>query len=377
MKKNIALLLTATLAVGTLAGCGSKPAETTAAATAAAAETTAAAAAETTAAPETTAEAPKASGKLSLYSPANDEEYYLVVDAFKEVYPDIDIEVVQGGSGELKTRLDSEKENPQADVMFGGLTFADAKTYGELFEDYTSANDANLPAAFQNTTGKVTMKSINIQTLLVNKELEEAAGVEITGLQSLLDPALKGKIAMTDPSSSATAYRWLTCLLYVMGNGDPESDEAWNYIEALIQNLDGKLASSSSVAHKSVYEGEYVVGLTSESNATSYLADGFDDIVKVVYPEEGTTAASYGVAVVKNCPNPDNAKLFVDFIISDDCQAKYAESSIRPANTAFKSTSEFLPDTETIKFVEEDYGVIGDHQQEFLDRFNELWAKYN
>lgn len=319
----------------------------------------------------------EASGKLTLYSPANDEEYYLIVDAFKEKYPKIDLEVVQGGSGELKARLESEAENPQCDVMFGGLTFADAKTYGQFFEDYISPNDANLPESFQNTTGKVTMKSINVQVLLTNTELEEKLGVQINSLQDLLDPALKGKIAMTDPSSSATAYRWLTCLLYVMGNGNPDSEAAWSYVESLIQNLDGKLASSSSVAYKSVYEGEYVVGLTSESNGTSYLRDGFGDAVRVVYPEEGTTAASYGVAMIKNCKDPDNAKLFVDFIISDEAQALYATSSFRPANTNYKNTSEYLPDISTIKLVSEDYTVIGDNQQNYLDRFNELWAQYN
>lgn len=316
---------------------------------------------ETPAAEE--AEPAEASGTLVLYSPANDEEYFLVVDAFQEKYPDISIEVVQGGSGELKTRLESEQENPQADVMFGGLTFADASAYGDLFEEYVSKNDEKLPEAFSNTTGKVTMKSINIQVLLQNNALAKEAGVAIKGLNDLLDPALKGKIAMVDPSSSATAYRWLTCLLYVMGNGDPESEEAWGYIESLVQNLDGKLASSSSVAYKGVYEGEYVVGLTSESNGTAYLSDGFGDDVTVIYPEEGTTAASYGVGVIKNCKNAENAKLFVDFIISDECQGLYAESSIRPANTEFKSTSEYLVDIDTIKLVEEDYGVIGENDQ--------------
>jgi len=385
MKKTIALLLTVALSVSVCVGCGqgeqesepsSEAAQEETAGTEEAQDEASAEEAETEAA-EAEAPAAEASGSLVLYSPANDEEYFLVVDAFQEKYPDINIEVVQGGSGELKTRLESEQENPQADVMFGGLTFADASSYGDLFEEYVSAGDADLPESYRNTTGKVTMKSINIQVLLQNNALAEEAGVTIEGLEDLLNPALKGKIAMVDPSSSATAYRWLTCLLYVMGNGDPESEEAWAYIEELVQNLDGKLASSSSVAYKSVYEGEYVVGLTSESNGTAYLSDGFGDEVSVIYPKEGTTAASYGVGVIKNCKNMENAKLFVDFIISDECQALYAESSIRPAKTQFKSTSEYLIDIDTIKLVEEDYGVIGDNQQAYLDKFNEIWAKYN
>lgn len=376
MRKSIALLLTAALSLSVCVGCGQSNQES--ASPSEASQNEAAVSEETPEeAPVEEAPAVEASGPLVLYSPANDEEYFLVVDAFQDKYPDISIEVVQGGSGELKTRLESEQENPQADVMFGGLTFADATAYGDLFAEYVSVNDAKLPSSFKNTTGKVTMKSINIQVLLQNNELVEEAGVTIEGLEDLLDPALKGKIAMVDPSSSATAYRWLTCLLYVMGDGDPESEAAWTYIENLVKNLDGKLASSSSVAYKGVYEGEYAVGLTSESNGSAYLADGFGDDVTVIYPAEGTTAASYGVGVIANCKNEENAKLFVDFIISDECQALYAESSIRPANTEFKSTSEYLPDIDTIKLVEENYDVIGENQQAYLDKFNEIWAKFN
>ena len=162
-----------------------------------------------------------------------------------------------------------------------------------------------------------------------------------------------------------------------MGNGDPESAEAWDYLEALIQNLDGKLANSMSNTHKGVYEGEYVVGLASESNGVSYLSDGFGDQVTVVYPAEGTTAASYGVAVINGCPDEETAKAFIDFIISDEGQGIYAESSLRPANFSFTNTSEYLPDVNTIKLVAEDYEYIASHRQEFLDRFNDIWAKYN
>ena len=386
MKKTLSVMLALTIGCSLLSGCsggsssGGKEAVQPAQTQEQSQEETKAqeAAAEGKAEADTPeAEAKTASGPLVLYSPANDEEYNMIVDAFMEKYPDVEIEVVQGGSGELKTRLDSEKNNPQADVMFGGLTQADAVAYEELWDQYVSPYDKDIAPAYQNTSGYVTMKSINLQILLVNNELAKEAGVEITSLNDLLKPELKGKIAMIDPSSSATAYRWLTCILYVIGEGDPESDQAWGYVEQLIQNLDGKIATSSSVAHKSVFEGEYVVGLTSESNGLSYLTDGFGDQVTVVYPAEGTTAASYGAAMIKNCKNRDNAETFIDFLVSDDGQAIYADSSFRPANTSFKNSNEYLPNIDSIKLTAEDYGYISANQQAILDHFNELWAKYN
>ena len=115
------------------------------------------------------------SGKLVLYSPANEEEYNMIVDAFMDKYPKVTIDTVQGGSGELKTRLESEAGNPQADVMFGGLTQADAYAYADLWADYVSPNDAGIAPAYQNETGKITMKSVNIMNFARQCEIGRAS----------------------------------------------------------------------------------------------------------------------------------------------------------------------------------------------------------
>jgi len=319
----------------------------------------------------------KATGELVLYSSANDEEHYMIVDAFQKKYPNIKIEVVQGSTGELLTRERAEASNPHADIQFGGLSYSNSISHADILEYYISPNDKNLPEAFRSANGLVTLKSINLQCLLVHKALEAATGVTIESLDDILNPALKGKISFADPNLGSTAFKWLTAILYVKGNGNPESKEAWDYVEALIQQLDGKLASSTGNAHKNVKNGEYVVGFTSESNAVNYLSEGFGDILRVVYPKEGTTAPSYGIGIIKNCKNLENAKLFVDFIISEEGQEIYANSSFRPADTRFENTSEYIQPISTIKLVTEDNAYLAENQKAILDKFNNLWAKYN
>ena len=126
-----------------------------------------------------------------------------------------------------------------------------------------------------------------------------------------------------------------------------------------------------------MYQGEYVVGFTSESNGSAYLADGFGDVVRVVYAKEGTTAPSYGVAMIRNSKNTENAKIFIDYLISDEGQDIYARSSFRPANTKHINTSEYLPNVSSIKLVTENDDYISKNQEVILDRFNDLWSKYN
>ena len=82
------------------------------------------------------------SGELILYTTVKDAHYDLAIGKFNELYPIIKVYSTYGGAGEMKTRIQSEAANPQADAMFGGLQYADLDAYGDFFESYISVNDA-------------------------------------------------------------------------------------------------------------------------------------------------------------------------------------------------------------------------------------------
>ena len=94
----------------------------------------------------------------------------------------------------------------------------------------------------------------------------------IEGYEDLLNPELKGRIAMCSPSSSSSAWEQLINMLYAMGEGEPE--EGWDYVEEFIANLDGVLLESSSEVYQGVADGRFTVGLTFEEGAAHYVAEG-------------------------------------------------------------------------------------------------------
>jgi len=166
-------------------------------------------------------------------------------------------------------------------------------------------------------------------------------------------------------------------MLTVFGNGDPMSDEAWSFVEQFIQNLGGVISSSSSLTYKGVASGEYVVGVTYEAPCySSYIAEG-DENVEVIYMAEGTCATPFASAMIKGGPNPDNAKLFIDFVASEEAQALWAGSTARQANINLPTTNEWLPDTSTIRIEEADLALIAEKQEEIRTRWTQLWAQYN
>lgn len=316
------------------------------------------------------------SGKLVIYTTTYDIEYQLIIEeGFLNKYPKVRIETVQAGAGELKTRIQAEAKNPQADVMFGGLSYADHDL--GLWEEYVTVHDPTLPESMRNTTGYLTWTTIQLENLLVSYEAAKREGIDvdsITGFESLLDPKLKGKIIWADPAGSSSAWNMLATMLVAMGGY--ENEEAWDYVDKLLAN-GVVVGNSSSAVYKSVYDGEYVVGLTYEAPAVSYYEGGEQDKVKIVYMEEGTSSFPFASAIVRNAKNMEIAKLFMDYLASDEAQALWASSTARQANTSIPTTNEFLTGIDQIKIVDSDHKYLAEHKDEILEKFQSIFVKYN
>jgi iron(III) transport system substrate-binding protein len=52
--------------------------------------------------------------------------------------------------------------------------------------------------------------------------------------------------------------------------------------------------------------------------------------LKTVIPSEGAIYVLYQTAVFKNAPHPNAARLFMDFLLSDEAQAIYAKDGYGP-----------------------------------------------
>lgn len=318
-----------------------------------------------------------ADGSLVVYSPNPDEEITNILNTFAEKY-DVEVELQALGTGVCFTRLDSEKANPQADVMFGGVETTWTHDYPDLFETYIAEGNEKLPEEYQNPDGLITYYILGGScVMIVNDELEAELGLEITSYADLLDPALKGKIASADPAASSSAFAHLCNILLAMGDGDNhyESDAAWEYVSALIDQLDNSLTSGSSAVYKGVADGEYVVGLSYEVGVAGYIASGAQG-VHAVYPTEGCTWTPVGSAIVKGAKNMDNAKLFMDWLISDECQTIMAEKTVcRGVRPDLFQPTEYMPAFDTLNLMQEDSEYTSVNKQTIIDHWTEIWTK--
>jgi iron(III) transport system substrate-binding protein len=303
-------------------------------------------------------------GKLVIYSPNSETLVNAIIPAFEKA-SGVTVDIISAGTGECWKRIESERNNPIADVIWGGQV---QNSNPDLLETYVAANNGDVLPQFRNTDGKLTRYCLDGSVLLVNTDL--IGDIKVEGYADLLNPALKGKLIMGDPTNSSSAFAQLSNTLYDIGNGDYSADAGWDYVRDLLLQLDGKIAQSSSGVHKGVADGEYTVGLTYEDPSASYVRDGAP--VKIVYMKEGVSFLPATSGIIKNCKNLENAKKFMDFITSKEAQDIIGtQLTVRPVRDDATLGSYMTPFS-AIKMIEEDNNTLSAGRNAIIERYRNL-----
>ena len=353
MKKILALIL-ALVMVLSLVACGAK-------------EEAPATEAPQAAAPEAAPEAPAEktpedyTGSLVVYSPHDADPLNAGVALFQAAYPNINVEVIAAGTGELCQRVVAESENPQGDVLWGGGADTLA-AYVDYFAPYVCANDDVIGDAYKDAADLWIGESPLPMVIIYNKTLIDEADVPTTW-EGLCDEKLKGQIAFASPAKSGSAYTQLCTMLF----SQPSLDEGWAMVEKFIANLDGKIQDSSGNCHKLVAAGEYAIGVTIEKSAVLYN-DNPD--IGYIYPA-ANSAVPDGVALIKGCPNEENAKLFIDFVTGMDCQVdQNVNWKRRPVRSDL--APEGLCELSTLDLGNYDFAYAANNKEAIVEKWNDL-----
>jgi iron(III) transport system substrate-binding protein len=275
---------------------------------------------ETTETPEPE---PADAGEITVYTALEDEQVTEYLAVFNAAYPDITVNIVRESTGVITARLLAEKDNPQADLIWGTAASSMMVLDDQgMLEPYAPAGVDRILPEFKSDKSVPTWVGIDAweTAFIVNTVKLEELGLSASDIKSyedLLRPELKGQIVMSNPNSSGTGFLTVAGLLQLKGK---DSEEGWNYLDKLHENVDQYVHSGSKPA-KMAAAGETTLGVSFGYAGISQKADGAP--VEIIFPEEGSGWDLEANALMKKSEINPLSHTFLDWAISDEAMALY------------------------------------------------------
>ena len=154
-----------------------------------------------------------------LYSSNNPEVIANAVASAKKQHPSLTVKQVTGGTGTLMKRIQAEAANAGGDILWSGGVGTLA-AFTDVMESYQSPEAKAIPKQFQEAKNRYIGTNVHVMVLMVNdKQLKGLAAPKTWS--DLMKPEWKGKVVITDPSKSGTAFIQIYGLLKQFGTHHP------------------------------------------------------------------------------------------------------------------------------------------------------------
>ena len=270
-------------------------------------------------------------------------------------------------SGQALAQLVAEKASPVADVTYLGVTFAIQAQKDGVVAPYQPAHWKDIPDGMKDPAGN--WFSIHSGTLGFMVNVDALKGKPVPkSWADLLKPDYKGLIGYLDPASAFVGYVGAVAVNQARGGTLDNFAPGIDYFKALQKN---EPIVPKQTSYARVLSGEIAILLDYDFNA--YRAKYKDQAnVQFVIPAEGTVVVPYVMSLVANAPHADNGKKVLDFVLSDEGPALWANAYLRPVRSSAMSKevqARFLPASEYARAKTVDYSKMAAVQKAFSDRY--------
>ena len=268
----------------------------------------------------------KQEGNLVVYSVWDVEHLKVITDAFMKRYPGIKATYWQGRNPEIVTRVLTEFQagQPSFDVVLSDnappvIRAAGAiQNYDTVQRDVLYLHDPSMPTV-----------SLQIQALAYNVKKMKPADLP-KSWEEVSNPKYKGIVALDDPMRAGP----LSSMLAGLKTQWKDDARFNNYVKGL-KALNVPVHKSTSAMFRLVISGEYSICMP------ALLHDVIEEVHKgtpvnyvktvppIVFPRQA--------GIYAKAPNPNTAKLFAEWLISDEGQKTIDSVGRESSRNDFKS----------------------------------------
>ncbi|MDO5680782.1 MAG: extracellular solute-binding protein [Pelistega sp.] len=265
-------------------------------------------------------------------------------NAFKKRYPGVELVYNDLGSAATVVALDKARNRPQADTAYYFAASALDAVAKDVVTGFEPVNYAKLPENMKDKDAKwFAVHQLNIAFLVNTKLVKDIP----QGWDDLLKPEYKGSIVYQDPRSTGQGQVIVFAANFA-NKGDMDNIKPGIEYLAKLHKTGNVLRNVGTTPYAQFLKGEIPIWIGYENDGLKAKhLDGMGDDIAIVIPKEGSAAAPYAISLVKNGPNPNAGQLWLNFIMTDEGQGRFAEGFVRPSVPGVK-----LPDSVADKLVD-------------------------
>lgn len=269
-----------------------------------------------------------------------------VIAGFKAKYPEITVNELNpdaGSADELEAiRANIGNTGPQApDVIDVGLSFGPQAKEEGLIQPYKVATWDEIPDSIKDADGYWYGDYYGVMSFMVNKDLVENTPMD---WPDLLKPEYAQQVALAgDPRASNQAILGVLAAGMAAGGapGKEAGEKGLDYFKQMNEagNFVPVIGKAGTLA-----QGATPVVIAWDYNALSWRDSlNGNPPVEVVVPESGVLAGVYVQAISAYAPHPNAAKLWMEYLYSDEGQTAWLKGYCHPARFNAMSAAGKIP----------------------------------
>ena len=257
--------------------------------------------------------------ELTVYTAIEAEDLKRYAETFNQEHPDITINWVRDSTGIVTAKLLAEKNNPQADVIWGlaGTSLLLMKSEGML-EPYAPKGVEMLDPKFVDRSSPPSWTGIDAWVAAVCYNTVESGKLGLpvpTSWKDLTDPVYKDHLIMPNPNSSGTGFLDVSSWLQMFGE-----DGGWAYMDALHENI-ARYTHSGSKPCKLAAAGEIPIGISFAFRGARSKEAGAP--LEIIVPSEGVGWEMEASGIIAGTDKLEAAKTLIDWSITKTAMEMY------------------------------------------------------
>jgi len=308
-------------------------------------------------------------GELTVYTAVEAEDLKKYADAFNADHPDITINWVRDSTGVVTAKLLAEKNNPQADVIWGlaATSLLLLKSEGML-EAYAPKGVELLDKKFVDKSTPPTWTGMDAWVAAVCFNTVEGGKLGLTAPKSWKDltkAEYKGHVIMPNPNSSGTGFLDVSSWLQMFGEKD-----GWAFMDGLHANI-AAYTHSGSKPCKMAAAGEIPIGVSFAFRGAKSKAAGAP--IEIIVPEEGVGWDMEATAIVAGTDNLADAKTLADWTITKKANEMYNSGYAVVAYPGVAKPVEHFPANLLEKMIDNDFEFAANNRKAILDEWQKRY----